>query len=233
MNIQEYYDHLISHDWYYSFSDDHRVWSAGQRVKDELRLIASESEQHMKLFERFQGHYNTLIRGYDPDPLPERPKVGIEPTTSVAVSVNKQSKPVHKEDKMANTNTNLNEPQAKIMVESLKNDGDFDYFFLYRFSGHLTFGNALIKVQKGVPESYEANYPDCSDRYFLSVWSYTGDPKVKASIKLVTRISEETQHFSKENAILFLKLIGTKWGDGPKVVNAPNAPKVPKANANF
>lgn len=131
------------------------------------------------------------------------------------------------------TNTQLNEPQAKLLVEGLTEQGQYEYFYLYRFSGHNTFGHALVKVQRGVPPSYKENYPDVEDRYFLSVWSYTGDPKVKASIKLVTRLSEETMHFSKENAALFLKLIGTKWGDGPKVVNAPNAPKAPKANANF
>jgi hypothetical protein len=33
------YDQLKGHDWYYGYSDDHRVWKRGQRRQDHLRKL--------------------------------------------------------------------------------------------------------------------------------------------------------------------------------------------------
>jgi len=33
------YDQLKGHDWYYGYSDDHRVWKKGQRRHDHLRRL--------------------------------------------------------------------------------------------------------------------------------------------------------------------------------------------------
>ena len=33
------YDQLKGHDWYYGYSDDHRVWKRGQRMQNHLRKL--------------------------------------------------------------------------------------------------------------------------------------------------------------------------------------------------
>lgn len=42
-NNWELYEHLLSnHDWYYAMSDDHGVWSAGERVRKEIDKLKEE-----------------------------------------------------------------------------------------------------------------------------------------------------------------------------------------------
>ena len=50
MTIQEYYDKLEKHDWYYAMSDDHRYWVAGERSIKELKRLADE---HGEAFSHF------------------------------------------------------------------------------------------------------------------------------------------------------------------------------------
>ena len=37
MTLREYWDMLNRHDWYYQFSDDHRIWSEGSKNSDQIR----------------------------------------------------------------------------------------------------------------------------------------------------------------------------------------------------
>lgn len=36
-DIEKYVEHLEYHDWYFNYSDDHRVWSAGNDAQHVLR----------------------------------------------------------------------------------------------------------------------------------------------------------------------------------------------------
>tara|TARA_B100000925_G_scaffold290670_1_gene276436 strand:- start:652 stop:834 length:183 start_codon:yes stop_codon:yes gene_type:complete len=46
---------LKSFDWYYVYSDDHRVWKSGSDKEDQLRKISRESIEHKKLWLGFNN----------------------------------------------------------------------------------------------------------------------------------------------------------------------------------
>jgi hypothetical protein len=74
MSLAEYWDELNRHDWYYPYSDDHRVWLRG--VKDEQRLeaIAKESPAHQELYDKFaKHHFSGAPWGTEKQPLPPQP----------------------------------------------------------------------------------------------------------------------------------------------------------------
>jgi hypothetical protein len=37
MTLDQYIAQLKAHDWFYEYSDDHRVWQAGRDVIEQLR----------------------------------------------------------------------------------------------------------------------------------------------------------------------------------------------------
>lgn len=72
--LNDYYDLLARHDWYYSFSDDGRVWRAGVVAEKELQRIALESDAHGALLAGFRDHYfSGKPWGTEKAPMPERP----------------------------------------------------------------------------------------------------------------------------------------------------------------
>lgn len=74
MTLQEFYDELNSHDWYYMYSDDHRVWSAGERDRKRLQELSKQIEGGQKLYEEFfEHHFSGEIFGTTEAPKPERP----------------------------------------------------------------------------------------------------------------------------------------------------------------
>jgi len=52
-DLKEYQSILANHDWFYNYSDDHRVWQAGRASSERIRAIAKESEQHSKLYQDY------------------------------------------------------------------------------------------------------------------------------------------------------------------------------------
>jgi hypothetical protein len=38
-------DHLKTHDWYYAFSDDHRVWQAGEQARHVLLDLLNDANK--------------------------------------------------------------------------------------------------------------------------------------------------------------------------------------------
>jgi len=36
MRVKDYYARLNAHDWFYDYSDDHRVWCKGKEERSEL-----------------------------------------------------------------------------------------------------------------------------------------------------------------------------------------------------
>ena len=74
MTLQEFWDMLNRHDWYYQFSDDHSMWSDGNKNADQIRLLSDISPGHKKLYEGFQKHYFGGEAFKKPEsPKPERP----------------------------------------------------------------------------------------------------------------------------------------------------------------
>lgn len=51
---------LTQHDWYYAYSDDHRVWSAGIKAEKRIQEISHESKAHAKLFMMWVEHIRNL-----------------------------------------------------------------------------------------------------------------------------------------------------------------------------
>lgn len=55
----ELYESLLSnHDWYYDYSDDHRVWCAGVRASERIKhlremLSAENPERAENLFKKY------------------------------------------------------------------------------------------------------------------------------------------------------------------------------------
>lgn len=75
MSLSDYYDLLAQHDWYFSYSDDGRVYRAGVASLRTLREIARESEEHQELYLAFQRHYFSGAQwGTEKQALPERPR---------------------------------------------------------------------------------------------------------------------------------------------------------------
>lgn len=78
-DLNDYWDMLNTHDWYWRFSDDNRWYNAGNFQENKLRAIAEKSLAHKVMFERFSNHYWTgKPWNTEQTPKPERP----EPRTS-------------------------------------------------------------------------------------------------------------------------------------------------------
>ena len=74
MTLQEFWDMLNRHDWYYQFSDDHRQWSDGNKNADQIKLLSDISAGHKKLYEGFCKHYfGGEAFNKTESPKPERP----------------------------------------------------------------------------------------------------------------------------------------------------------------
>lgn len=43
--IKDFEHRLAHHDWYFDYSDDHRVWKAGQRASEELTALKYRLEE--------------------------------------------------------------------------------------------------------------------------------------------------------------------------------------------
>ena len=74
--IQECWDQLRRHDWYYSYSDDHRSYTEGADAEARLRETSKLSPEHEKLWTDFrEHHFSGPHFGSEKVPLPSRPEV--------------------------------------------------------------------------------------------------------------------------------------------------------------
>jgi hypothetical protein len=76
MTLAEYYDKLAGFDWFFDFSDDHRVWKAGNQRKSTLLRMASEGGQEFKdLYAAFKSHhFSGPAWSTEKAPRPDRPE---------------------------------------------------------------------------------------------------------------------------------------------------------------
>lgn len=74
MNLTQLWDQLDRHDWFYNYSDDHRVWSAGLAEESRLRAEAGRIPGGTELYESFAKHHFSGEPWKTPkQPKPERP----------------------------------------------------------------------------------------------------------------------------------------------------------------
>lgn len=74
ITLVEYYDALERFDWYFDFSDDHRVWSAGNKRKAELISMSKKGAEYKALWDGFKEfHFSGEPWNTEKAPKPERP----------------------------------------------------------------------------------------------------------------------------------------------------------------
>lgn len=74
MPLREFYSVLQSHDWFYYFSDDHRVWVAGEVASKRVQQLAKISPDHQALYDGFSAyHFSGESFGKPKAPYPEKP----------------------------------------------------------------------------------------------------------------------------------------------------------------
>jgi hypothetical protein len=73
--LQEYWDMLDRHDWYYAFSDDMKVYGHGSKESHKILTIAEAGgEEYLEMLGQFQKHFFSG-QPWDTEkaPKPERP----------------------------------------------------------------------------------------------------------------------------------------------------------------
>lgn len=59
--IQEFFEELNNHDWFYEFSDDFRVWQRGTQEEERLIKKADSDPQLLKMYKDFCKWTNNEI----------------------------------------------------------------------------------------------------------------------------------------------------------------------------
>lgn len=54
MELQQYYDLLADHDWYYAFSDSNSIFKRGANSYNSLVELSKLSSEHLDLFTKFK-----------------------------------------------------------------------------------------------------------------------------------------------------------------------------------
>ena len=76
MTLQQYYDALVAHDWYYHMSDDQGMWQRGKDRGTELKNIGKTSPVFGEMYADVYAHYfSGSAFGTELKPLPKRPEL--------------------------------------------------------------------------------------------------------------------------------------------------------------
>jgi len=67
MNLQEFDTLLARHDWYYNYSDDHRVWHRGEASVQQINSARKLSESHETLY---LAYVNSIFEDYKTQQVP-------------------------------------------------------------------------------------------------------------------------------------------------------------------
>jgi len=54
MNIEQFFNEASRHDWFYDYSDDHRVWTAGNEYQNNLYRLAEGNTVKEKIITEFR-----------------------------------------------------------------------------------------------------------------------------------------------------------------------------------
>ena len=75
--LQEFYDELERHDWFYFYSDDRRAYSAGQSNETKLSNKSTTNPEFRKLYVAYKDWKNSngaVLKPARPGgPKPEKP----------------------------------------------------------------------------------------------------------------------------------------------------------------
>lgn len=58
--LREFNSILSLHDWFYPFSDDHRVWTAGKVAAGKIQSLAKISPLHAELYDQWTHHIRNI-----------------------------------------------------------------------------------------------------------------------------------------------------------------------------
>ncbi len=62
MNLKEFKTRLAKHDWYYSSSDDHRIYEAGLAEEKALKSIMQGKKTYEHAYKTlFSKHFNSKL----------------------------------------------------------------------------------------------------------------------------------------------------------------------------
>jgi hypothetical protein len=81
--LNELYTDLESHDWFFNFSDDARVWKRGTAEHDRLTELAASIPGGTDLMTAYSTHIFSVHEGRPDAPKPARPEAGITITSKV------------------------------------------------------------------------------------------------------------------------------------------------------
>lgn len=68
IKLRDYWTKLNAHDWFFEYSDDHRVWTKGRDSESHIKACAKLSPEHQKLYDDFKAHK------WEQLPKPEQPE---------------------------------------------------------------------------------------------------------------------------------------------------------------
>ena len=62
-SIEEFSKRLEQHDWYFSYSDDHRAWKKGHDESTAINRLAAKDPTLKEVLHQFLRHRNMLAEG--------------------------------------------------------------------------------------------------------------------------------------------------------------------------
>lgn len=69
MELKAFDSFLAKHDWYYHYSDDHRVWSRGEENWNKIFQTSKLSEAHKNLYNIWSEYIRNLSHDKDQQEL--------------------------------------------------------------------------------------------------------------------------------------------------------------------
>lgn len=67
----EFFTKLATFDWFYTYSDDHRTWTNGEKTLERLRTEAGSDDFKQLMFDRWAAYVNARIKGQTNAQQPE------------------------------------------------------------------------------------------------------------------------------------------------------------------
>lgn len=55
--IEQYFNELINHDWYYEMSSDSKIYNSGRKSYDNLIIKSKQSELFNRMFDDFEKYF--------------------------------------------------------------------------------------------------------------------------------------------------------------------------------
>lgn len=74
ISLREYWELLNNHDWFYQWSDDHRVYQKGFRESQELSTLSIHGKDFQDLYQAFNDWHIANVLRQDDVKKPKKPK---------------------------------------------------------------------------------------------------------------------------------------------------------------